>query len=77
MVDSLERHYPHIFAIPILGPFIKGGFCATAAWILVWPFENLKVGADIRAAMQGGAETTFVHLLPHCCRATEEEPLVR
>jgi solute carrier family 25 carnitine/acylcarnitine transporter 20/29 len=42
MVDTLERRHPEALAIPLLGPFMKGGVCATAAWVLVWPFENLK-----------------------------------
>lgn len=30
MVDSLERHAPELISIPVFGPFIKGGGCATA-----------------------------------------------
>jgi solute carrier family 25 (mitochondrial carnitine/acylcarnitine transporter), member 20/29 len=42
MVDSLERHAPQLISIPVIGPFIKGGGCATMGWLIVWPFENLK-----------------------------------
>jgi solute carrier family 25 carnitine/acylcarnitine transporter 20/29 len=42
MTDSLERHRPDIVGIPMLGPFIKGGVCATLGWIVVWPFENVR-----------------------------------
>lgn len=42
MVDSGERHIPHVFAQPVIGPFLKGGVCATIAWWIVWPAEILK-----------------------------------
>lgn len=42
MADSLERHHPELIGMPLVGPFLKGGVCATLAWWLVWPFENLK-----------------------------------
>jgi len=41
-VDHLERHHHDLVATPLLGPFLKGGVCATTGWILVWPFEVLK-----------------------------------
>jgi solute carrier family 25 carnitine/acylcarnitine transporter 20/29 len=41
-VDYLERHHAELVATPLLGPFIKGGICATTAWVLVWPLEVLK-----------------------------------
>jgi hypothetical protein len=42
MVDSLERHAPSVISIPVFGPFIKGGVCATLGWLVVWPFENVS-----------------------------------
>lgn len=42
MVDSGERHVPQLFATPVIGPFLKGGLCATIAWWIVWPAEILK-----------------------------------
>lgn len=42
MVDYLEREHQDWIGIPIIGPFLKGGVCATLSWVLVWPFENLK-----------------------------------
>lgn len=52
-VDHLERHHAPLLAQPGLGPFIKGGVCATAAWIIVWPFEVIK--NQIQAGMAGVA----------------------
>jgi len=41
MVDHLERHHHDWITLPLIGPFIKGGVCATIGWIVVWPFENV------------------------------------
>jgi solute carrier family 25 carnitine/acylcarnitine transporter 20/29 len=41
-VDHLERHHHELVATPLLGPFLKGGVCATTGWMIVWPFEVLK-----------------------------------
>jgi hypothetical protein len=56
MVDSLERHFPSVISIPVFGPFIKGGVCATLGWLVVWPFENVsgrRLGGS--CAMAGGS----------------------
>lgn len=50
-VDHLERHHSELLATPGLGPFVKGGVCATAAWIVVWPFELVK--NQVQAGMAG------------------------
>lgn len=42
MVDHLERHHHELMAVPLLGPFIKGGVCASIGWVIVWPFENVR-----------------------------------
>jgi solute carrier family 25 carnitine/acylcarnitine transporter 20/29 len=52
MVDYLERQQQALLQLPIIGPFIKGGVCATAAWVLVWPFENVSGGSDWAAGQQ-------------------------
>ena len=49
LVDSLERHAPQTIAIPLFGPFLKGGVCATLGWIVVWPLENLRTQIQARA----------------------------
>lgn len=41
-VDHLERHHHDLVSTPGIGPFIKGGVCATMGWILVWPFETVR-----------------------------------
>lgn len=41
-VDHLERHHHDLITTPLIGPFIKGGVCATVGWILVWPLEVMK-----------------------------------
>jgi len=43
MVDHLERHHRDWITIPVFGPFIKGGVCATLGWVVVWPFETVRV----------------------------------
>lgn len=42
LVDSLTRHAPDLVTQPVVGPFIKGGVCATLAWWVCWPLETLK-----------------------------------
>ena len=49
LVDSLERHAPQLVAVPLLGPFVKGGVCATIGWLVVWPCEVLKTQLQARA----------------------------
>ncbi len=63
MVDGLERHAPQLLAVPVLGPFVKGGLCATLAWVLVWPFEVLK--NQIQAGVGGGAGTSALQRAAH------------
>lgn len=49
MVDHLERHHHDLIATPLLGPFIKGGVCASIGWVFVWPFENVSATPKIFA----------------------------
>ena len=49
-VDHLERHHHELVATPLLGPFLKGGVCATLGWVVVWPMENLKTQLQARAS---------------------------
>lgn len=48
IIDHNRRRNPHLFNIPILGPFLVSGFAATFAWWVVWPFEYMK------SQIQGG-----------------------
>ena len=54
LVDTLERHHSDWLTIPILGPFMKGGVCATLAWIIAWPAEVMK--NQIQAGTTGAGE---------------------
>jgi len=42
MVDYSTRYIPHVINAPLIGPFFKGGICATAAWAVCFPFETAK-----------------------------------
>ena len=42
LFDSLRRHYPNLYAHPILGPFLMQGVAATLGWWVVWPLEFMK-----------------------------------
>jgi len=42
LVDTGVRHFPDVINAPLIGPFVKGGVCATMAWWVIWPFETLK-----------------------------------
>lgn len=42
MVDYSVRFLPTIMNAPLIGPFFKGGICATAAWLFCFPFETAK-----------------------------------
>ena len=54
-VDYSVRLIPDVVNTPLVGPFFKGGVCATAAWALAWPFETAKSLAQ--ADVAGGAYT--------------------
>jgi solute carrier family 25 carnitine/acylcarnitine transporter 20/29 len=41
MVDYSVRYIPEVVNSP-MGPFFKGGVCATAAWSIAFPFESVK-----------------------------------
>ena len=42
MVDYSVRYIPDIVNAPLMGPFFKGGVCATTAWVFAFPFESAK-----------------------------------
>ena len=42
MVDYSVRYIPDVINAPLIGPFFKGGVCATAAWCFAFPFETAK-----------------------------------
>jgi len=57
LVDSAERHVPWLIDQPVIGPFFKGGVCATLSWWIIWPFESVK------SQIQGKTEGPR-HILP-------------
>lgn len=42
MVDYSVRYIPEVINAPLVGPFFKGGVCATTAWVFAFPFETTK-----------------------------------
>lgn len=42
MVDYSVRYMPEFVNTPLIGPFFKGGVCATTAWVFAFPFESAK-----------------------------------
>ena len=62
MVDHLERHHHDLVATPLLGPFIKGGVCASIGWVCVWPFENVSMTPTRFAAAVASQPTTCQHV---------------
>ena len=42
LCDYSVKAAPDLFARPVLGGFLKGGVCATAAWAIAWPLEVVK-----------------------------------
>jgi solute carrier family 25 carnitine/acylcarnitine transporter 20/29 len=67
LVDSLERHHSDWIALPIIGPFMKGGVCATLAWIVAWPAEVMKnqIQAGTKGAGEGNIFQRAKFLLQH------------
>ena len=51
LCDCSERAAPDLMSRPLLGGFLKGGVCATLAWVVAWPLEvakNMVQGAEGR-----------------------------
>ena len=46
LMDIADRRYKHLFSNPVLGPFMQGSLCATAAWAAAWPLELLRTTAQ-------------------------------
>ncbi|CAB9499873.1 25 member 48 [Seminavis robusta] len=42
LIDYSVRYYPEVVNSPLVGPFVKGGICATLAWTFAFPFETAK-----------------------------------
>jgi solute carrier family 25 carnitine/acylcarnitine transporter 20/29 len=42
LCDYSEKAAPELMSRPLLGGFLKGGVCATLAWVVAWPLEVAK-----------------------------------
>jgi solute carrier family 25 carnitine/acylcarnitine transporter 20/29 len=78
--DYCSRLLPGLNSMAILGPYVKGGVCASVGWVAAWPFEVVKsrVQADTgnvyrrmsvpailsRIVREEGARALFRGILP-------------
>jgi solute carrier family 25 carnitine/acylcarnitine transporter 20/29 len=81
LVDSSVRWIPDVVNAPVVGPFFKGGICATLAWWVIWPFETLKNQVQVAQAKemsvwqrmkllkQAGLKTMFRGIVPGSVRS--------
>jgi len=57
--DYCARHLPALHSMTVLGPFVKGGVCASLGWVAAWPFEVVK--NRVQADTSGAYANTSVH----------------
>ena len=83
--DYCARHLPALHSMTVLGPFVKGGVCASLGWVAAWPFEVVKnrVQADTSRAYENksvhqmlrtlvreeGVRGMFRGILPGLCKS--------
>lgn len=69
MVDYSVRYIPNIINAPGVGPFFKGGVCATTAWVFAFPFESAKsvIQADTTGKYKTMSNATW-HVLKELYR---------
>lgn len=62
MVDYSVRYAPDLVNTPLIGPFFKGGVCATTAWVFAFPFESAKsvIQADTTGKYRNLRNSTWV-----------------
>lgn len=60
-VDYSVRYAPDLVNTPLIGPFFKGGICATTAWVFAFPFESAKsvIQADTTGKYKNMPSSTF------------------
>ena len=58
MVEYSLIYVPDVINAPLIGPFFKGGVCATAAWVFAFPFETVK---SVIQADHTGKYTSMKH----------------
>lgn len=62
LVDYSVRYVPELVNTPLIGPFFKGGICATTAWVFAFPFETAKsvIQADTTGRYHNMRNSTWV-----------------
>ena len=62
MVDYSVRYLPDLVNTPLIGPFFKGGICATTAWVFAFPVESAKsvIQADTTGKYRNMRNSTWV-----------------
>ena len=70
LIDIAGRQVPDTLNSPTLGPFFKGGVCATAAWWCVWPAEVAK--SQIQAGVAGPQR-----IVPRLAHIVQQQGVVR
>lgn len=62
LVDYSVRYIPDVINAPLIGPFFKGGVCATAAWCVAFPIETTKsvLQSDTTGKYQNMKNATWV-----------------
>jgi solute carrier family 25 carnitine/acylcarnitine transporter 20/29 len=60
LCDYSERAAPTLMARPLLGGFLKGGVCATLAWLVAWPLEVAKNKVQGAEAQYKGRSTLSI-----------------
>ena len=68
LCDYFERLAPELMAVPLLGGFVKGGVCATAGWVVAWPYETVK------SLVQRSRRAQSVRPVPAAGRACQPLP---
>jgi len=53
LVDYAVRKLPDVVNAPLIGPFFKGGICATLSWLVVWPLEYVKSQIQANTTLYG------------------------
>ncbi|KAL7566391.1 hypothetical protein ACA910_011130 [Epithemia clementina (nom. ined.)] len=57
LVDYSVRYIPEVVTTPVVGPFFKGGICATLGWAVAFPFETAKsvIQSDSHSIIHGNS----------------------
>lgn len=74
--DFCGRKLPELNSMAVVGPFVKGGVCASVGWVAAWPFEVVKnrVQADTTKRYDNKSVS---HILRHIVRDEGSKGLFR